>query len=242
MAGTSLQRPIGVGPALEKARRIQGLTLDEASRDTRLKVDQLSALEAERFEALPSDAFIRGALRTYAQYLGVSPDKVLGAYSRHADAPSAPPPPGGLGRIERAIAATRIRDNQRFLLVGAATFIVLLLLFGLVSRDRGAPTPASIPTTVPAVVPASTVEAVLVARREVEVRVTIDGTEEVYAMAEGETRSFSAGEELSVSIADGGAVQLSVDARDLGTPGIRGMPWTGTFTSSGSAATIGSSP
>ncbi|HEX7248276.1 MAG TPA: helix-turn-helix transcriptional regulator [Actinomycetota bacterium] len=242
MAGTSLQRPIGVGPALEKARRIQGLTLDEASRDTRLKIDHLSALEAERFEALPSDAFIRGALRTYAQYLGVSPDKVLGAYSRHAEAPTAPPPPGGLGRIERAIAATRIRDNQRFLLVGSAIVVVLLLLFGLVSRDRGAPTPATIPTTVPVAAPTSGVEVVLVARREVDVRVTTDGTDEVHAMAEGETLSFSADEELKVSVADGGALRISVDDRDLGTPGTRGAPWTGTFTPSAGAATIGPSP
>ena len=243
MAGTSLQRPIGVGPALEKARRIQGLTLDEASRDTRLRIDQLRALEAERFGALPSDAFIRGALRTYAQYLGVSPEKVLSAYARHAAAPAAPPPPGGLGRIERAIAATRIRDNQRFLLIGASTLVVLFALFGLVSRDLGAPTPASIRPTVPVAVGTSTVEAVLVARRPVEVRVTIDGAEEVRAMAEGETLSFPADEELVVSIADGGAVQLSVDGRDLGTPGTRGEPWTGTFTPSSTAATTaGSAP
>lgn len=242
MAGTSLQRPIGVGPALEKARRIQGLTLDEASRDTRLRIDQLIALEAERFEALPSDAFIRGALRTYAQYLGVSPEKVLSAYSRHAEAPVAPPPPGGLGRIERAIAATRIRDNQRFLLMGAATLVVLFALFGLVSRDLGAPTPASIRTPVPVTAATSAVEAVLVAQRPVEVRVTIDGAEEVRAMADGETLSFSADEELVVSIADGGAVQLSVDARDLGTPGTRGARWTGTFTSSAGRATTTGSP
>jgi hypothetical protein len=111
MAGTSLKRPIGVGPALEKARRIRGLSLDEASRDTRLRVDQLTALETEDFAALPNDAFVRGALRTYAQYLGVDPDKVLGAYGRHAAEPVAPAPPEGLGRIERAIAATRIRDT-----------------------------------------------------------------------------------------------------------------------------------
>ena len=188
MAGTSLQRPIGVGPALEKARRIRGLSLDEAARDTRLRVDQLTALEAEDFEALPSDAFVRGALRTYAQYLGVRPEKVLEAYGRHADDPAPPPPPAGLGRIERAIAATRIRDNQRFLLFGAATVLVLLLLFGLLSGDSGAPPPAALPTTTsPTVAGSATIDAVLVAQRPVEVTVTVDGATETYAMEEGET-------------------------------------------------------
>lgn len=242
MAGTSLQRPIGVGPALEKARRIRGLSLDEASRDTRLRVDQLTALECEDFAVLPGDAFVRGALRTYAQYLGVSPDKVLSAYARHADEPAAPPPPEGLGRIERAIAATRIRDNQRFLLLGAALLVLLLLLFGLVARDRGAPAPAAIATTAAptAVAPATTIDAVLVAQRAVEITVAVDGAAETRDMEEGETLSFSADEELVVSVADGGAVRITVAGRDLGAPGELGEPWTETFTSddlgSGSAA------
>jgi cytoskeleton protein RodZ len=231
MAGTSLQRPIGVGPALEKARRIRGLSLDEASRDTRLRTDQLTALENEDFAALPNDAFVRGALRTYAQYLGVNPDKVLGAYAKHAAEPQAPAPPDGLGRIERAIAATRIRDNQRFLLFGAATLVILLLLFGLVARDRGAPAPAAIPTTAPpAATASSTIDAVLVALRPVEVTVTVDGAPEIHDMEEGETLSFSADEELVLAVADGGAVQVTVAGRDLGAPGEPGTAWTDTFT------------
>ena len=241
MAGTSLQRSIGVGPALEKARRIRGLSLDEASRDTRLRVDQLTALEREDFAALPNDAFVRGALRTYAQYLGVSPDKVLGAYARHVEEPAAPPPPEGLGRIERAIAATRIRDNQRFLLLGAIVLVLLLLLFGLVARDRGAPAPAAIPTTAQPSggAPSSTIDVVLVAQRAVGITVTIDGAAETHDMEEDETLSYSADEELVVSVADGGAVRITVAGRDLGAPGEPGEPWTETFTpgDSGSRST-----
>jgi hypothetical protein len=231
MAGRSLQRPIGIGPALEKARRIRELSLDEAARDTRLRVDQLTALEAEDFEALPSDAFVRGSLRTYAQYLGVDPDKVLGAYGRHAEEPTAPPPPEGLGRVERAIAATRIRDNQRFLLVGAAVLVGLLLLLGLVARDFGAPAPAAIPASAPPPASvASTIDAVLVAQRPVEVSVTVDGALQTHTMEEGEILSFSAEEELVLSVADGGAVQVTVAGRDLGAPGEPGQAWTETYT------------
>lgn len=231
MAGTSLERTIGIGPALQKARRVRELSLDEASRNTRLRVDQLTALEGEDFEALPSDAFVRGALRTYAQYLGVSPDKVLVAYGRHAEEPTAPPPPEGLGRIERAIAATRIRDNQRFQLIGAAVLVGLLLLLGLVARDRGAPPPAAIPASVPPTASvASTIDVVLVAQRPVAVTVEVDGASQTRAMEEGETLSFSAEEELVLSVANGGAVQVTVDGRDLGAPGEPGQVWTETYT------------
>ena len=38
-------------------------------------------------------------------------------------------------------------------------------------------------------------------------------------MAEDETLSFSAANELTITVADGGSVQLTVDGRDLGAPG-----------------------
>ncbi len=236
MAGTSLERTIGIGPALEKARRICELSLDEVARDTKLRVDQLAALESEDFEALPNDAFVRGALRTYAQYVGVSPEKVLGAYDRHADGPSAPPPPEGLGRIERAIAATRIRDNQRFLLVGAVVVVALMLLFGLVARDRGAPVPAEIPTTAPpAPSVASTIDAVLVAQRPAAITAVVDGASETHRMEDGETLSFSATEELVLTVEDGGSVQVTVAGRDYGAPGEPGEPWTQRYAFDGSS-------
>ncbi len=94
---------IGVGSALRKARERRGITLDAASRDTKLHIDQLRALESEDFDALLGDVYVRGSLRTYAQYLGLSPDKVIGAYAQHADAPPSRHrhPPSSAGWNER---------------------------------------------------------------------------------------------------------------------------------------------
>ena len=137
---------IGVGSALRKARERRGITLDAASRDTKLHIDQLRALESEDFEALLGDVYVRGSLRTYSQYLGLSPDKVIGAYARHADAPQPPSPPAKLGRAERAMAATRIRDNQRLMVFLAGTVLVIAVVFGLLTRGHSAPAPATLPT------------------------------------------------------------------------------------------------
>jgi hypothetical protein len=230
MTGRPLKDPIGVGPALERARLIRGLSLEEAARDTKLRVDQLSALEQEDFEALPGDVFVRGSLRTYAQYVGLSPDKLLAMYGRHAEDPQAPPPPGRLGRVEQAIAATRIRDDQRLLLVVAASVLGILLIFGLVSRDHAAPEQAAI--TVPGAAPPSegpTIDVVLLALSGAQVTIAVDGVEESHVMAEGETLSFSAVDDLGVTVADGGSVQIAVDGRDLGAPGEPGQLWSKTF-------------
>ena len=175
---------IGVGSALRKARERRGITLDAASRDTKLHIDQLRALEAEDFEALMGDVYVRGSLRTYSQYLGLSPDKVIGAYDRHAETPPPPPPPAKLGRIERAMAASRIRDNQLLMILLAGTVLVIAVVFGLLSRGHSAPEPATLPTVAAEPDPLDQqIDAVVEAVGDVGVTVTADGVESTFAMA-----------------------------------------------------------
>jgi cytoskeletal protein RodZ len=233
MAGKVRPTSIGVGSALRRAREIRQITIDHAVRDTKLTADQLRALEAEDFEVFGGEVYVRATLRTYAQYLGLDGDKVVGAYARHADDRPPPPPPGKMGRVERAIAATRVRDNQRFLLIAAAVVLLALVAVGLVSR-RSAPAPAAIPTQTPPVsLEASAtpvIEVALTATAEVTASAIADGEpiEEV-TLRPGEVISYTAQEELIVEVSDGGLVSLSVAGEDRGTPGAFGQPWTQTF-------------
>jgi cytoskeleton protein RodZ len=233
MAGT-----IGVGAALRRAREIRGITLDEAARDTKLRPEQLEALEGETFEDLGDAVYARAMLRTYAQYLGLKPDRVLSVYARHGEEVAPPEPPGKLGRVERGLAASRVRDNQRFLLVAAAVVLVALIGFGLVSRS-GAPPAGAI--TTPSFVPASDapsppqgVDVVVTATAPVEVTAVIDGAaQDPTTLRPGESVSLIAAEELQVSVDDGGAVQLVVNGHDAGTPGRDGKPWSQTYAPGG---------
>jgi cytoskeletal protein RodZ len=232
---------IGVGPALRKARELRGVTLDEASRDTKLRVELLDALEGERFDAMSGEVYVRGSLRTYSRYLGLDPEKVAAAYARHADELEPPPPPAKLGRVERAIAATRVRDNQRLMVFAAGAVLVVAVVFGILNRGRAAPPPASLPSV--ASVPAAldrTIDVVLEATGEIQATVTADGIMSTYEMARGETRTFTADSTLRVEVDDGGAVHVTVNGNDRGIPGSPGLPWSDTF-SFGSTADPGSS-
>jgi hypothetical protein len=223
---------IGVGSALRKARERRHVSLDEASRDTKLTPAHLRALEDEDFEALPGDPWIRGSLRTYARYLGLSADKVASAYARHAEEPEPPPPPGKLGGIERAIAATRIRDNQRLIVVVAASAIVVGGIFGVVSQRSDAPAPASLGSAPVAAAPPvdHPIEVALAARRDATVTITADAAPpRSYHLTPGETRSFQAIATIVVRIDPGGSVGLTVNGTDEGAPGSRGEPWQRTF-------------
>jgi len=60
-----------VGHSLKHAREERNMSLDEASRATKIRKEFLLAIEEDRFEVLPGDVFARGFVRSYADFLGL---------------------------------------------------------------------------------------------------------------------------------------------------------------------------
>jgi len=58
-----------IGTTLRNARIERGLTISQAAQDTRISPRFLEALEAEQFDSLPAPVYVRGFLRSYANYL-----------------------------------------------------------------------------------------------------------------------------------------------------------------------------
>jgi len=66
-----------IGQELRQARLERKLSLEEVSRATFIRLQHLQAMEAGKFEALPSPAQARGFLRAYASYLGLASEAML---------------------------------------------------------------------------------------------------------------------------------------------------------------------
>jgi Helix-turn-helix domain/RodZ C-terminal domain len=60
-----------IGNSLREARVRQGLGYPEIELATKIRSKYIRALEEEEFTILPADTYIRGFLRTYADYLGL---------------------------------------------------------------------------------------------------------------------------------------------------------------------------
>jgi cytoskeleton protein RodZ len=60
-----------IGNSLREARVRQHLELTEIELATKIRTRYLRALEEENFEALPAQTYVKGFLRTYADYLGL---------------------------------------------------------------------------------------------------------------------------------------------------------------------------
>ena len=66
---TDLVEP--VGKKLAKAREAKGLSLEEAGLETRIRPQQLAALEADDYSSFASNTYARGFLLIYGKFLGV---------------------------------------------------------------------------------------------------------------------------------------------------------------------------
>jgi len=72
----------GVGSLLRKSREERNIDLDEAVDVTRIRRHYLEALENEEWSKLPSQAFIKGFLRSYAEFLGLDEEMVRDYYQK----------------------------------------------------------------------------------------------------------------------------------------------------------------
>jgi hypothetical protein len=60
-----------IGNSLREARVRRGIEFAQAEQVTKVRAKYLRSLEEERFELLPSETYVKGFLRTYADYLGL---------------------------------------------------------------------------------------------------------------------------------------------------------------------------
>jgi cytoskeleton protein RodZ len=81
--------PGGAGAALLMERRRQGLSLGDISRQLKLSVRQVEALEHDDYSGITGPVFVHGFIRNYAKLLNLDPDPLV----RAADQVLHPPVP-----------------------------------------------------------------------------------------------------------------------------------------------------
>ncbi len=74
-----------VGQLLHQARKEHQLTISELARITKIGPEYLTAIEADRFDRLPSATFTKGFITNYAKAVGVDPAKAQAIFRRDFD-------------------------------------------------------------------------------------------------------------------------------------------------------------
>ncbi|WP_328874175.1 DUF4115 domain-containing protein [Streptomyces sp. NBC_00287] len=234
---------LSVGRALQQARIAAGLTVDDVSNATRVRLPIVHAIEADDFGPCGGDVYARGHIRTLAKAVGIDPAPLLAQYDADHGGRPAPTPAAPLFEAER-IRPERRGPNWTAAMVAAIVAVVGFVGFtafkgddgGSASVAEGATPSTSKPATSKPKTekpedpkPDPTDSAIAAAPQDkVTVQVSAaDGRSWISAkdhngrllfdglLKQGESKTFQDSEKINLVLGDAGAIQLYVNGKKI---------------------------
>ncbi|MFF7298576.1 RodZ domain-containing protein [Streptomyces sp. NPDC008265] len=112
-----------IGTALKKARIAAGLTVDEVSSTTRVRIPIVHAIEEDDFTRCGGDVYARGHIRTLARAVNLDPAPLVESYDAAHGGRPAPTPAAPMFDAER-IRPERQRPNWTAAMVAAIVAVI----------------------------------------------------------------------------------------------------------------------
>ncbi len=239
-----------VGRVLQQARVDAGLTVDEISTTTRVRIPIVHAIEQEDFSRCGGDVYARGHIRTLARAVGLDPAPLIAQYDAEHGGRPAPTPAAPLFEAERIRPEPR-RPNWTAAMVAAIVAVVGFVGFTLFSDgDRGQeasvadghvgesptvkPSPSKTKPADPKPEPSDSAIAGL-PKDKVTIKITArDGQSWISAkdangklledglLRKGESKTFSDKKRIDLVLGNAGAVQLYVNGKEVKEIGDKG--------------------
>ncbi|MEU9444812.1 RodZ domain-containing protein [Streptomyces sp. NPDC048304] len=122
----SQEARVSVGRALQQARIAAGLTVDDVSSATRVRIAVIHAIEADDFTPCGGDVYARGHIRTLAKAVHLDPAPLIAQYDAEHGGRPAPTPAAPLFEAER------IRPERRGPNWTAAMVAAIVVVIGFV--------------------------------------------------------------------------------------------------------------
>ena len=142
-----------IGASLREARTRRGLSLEDITDALRIRERYVTALEEERWELMPAEAYTRGFLRMYAEFLGLNGTLYIDEYNERIA------PQGNEPFVPESLTPPKRRNRLLFRtivgVVGVGAAVAALNLFGSGESTathvaNAAPPPKSAPRVSPA--------------------------------------------------------------------------------------------
>lgn len=233
-----------VGRTLNQARIAAGLTLDDVSTATRIRIGIVRAIEADDFTSCGGAVYARGHIRTLAKAVRLDPDPLVARFeTEHGGGRPAPTPAAPLFEAER-IRPERRGPNWTAAMVAAIVAVIGFVGFTVVKggdedakenlADDATPTASASVTTKPEK-PADPPEpkpsdsAIAAAPQDkVTVRVAAaDGRSWISAkdhngrllfdglLKQGDSKTFQDSSKINLVLGDAGAIDLFVNGKKI---------------------------
>lgn len=113
-----------LGEKLRYVREKSGVNLAEIAKATRIRLEYLEKIEADKFDKLPPEVYVRGFLKGYANYLHIDPEEVIKQYEKER---------GIQDNLKKHYAPGQKKSSFKFpsITLTPRTFSVVFFLFAL---------------------------------------------------------------------------------------------------------------
>ena len=103
-----------IGERFEDMRKRKGVSLREAAEATKIRGDYLQKFESNQFDIGLGDIYVRGFLRSYAQFLKLPAERILNDFESlgHADARPRQPSREVYGRMDLSVSSAEERGER----------------------------------------------------------------------------------------------------------------------------------
>jgi hypothetical protein len=218
-----------IGEALAARRGERGLSIEQVAASTRVRAEHLKWLEADEFARFAAPVYAKGCLRTYATFLALDADGLIGQM------PAVPKTPS------LALGLTRTERRPRLVLTTSAIAAAgLVLLAGFftgytwrqVTVDQRVTAAMSSPSR-PAAAAATSVASPAIQARPIVVGVRVTDEVWINALVDGTPqygdtgRTLAAGSivyftgvDVKITSGKGSATFITIDGRNLGAMGV----------------------
>jgi transcriptional regulator with XRE-family HTH domain len=243
---------VRLGELLKTAREEKQISLREVEKVTKIRTAYLLALEEEKFHLLPGRIYAIGFLKSYAKFLGLSPEEIIGIYKlqfpeKSEEEPKKPP------AFEELPVSSGPSKKSHYLIVVLAASILIAASFwyqNIKNEDLTSGyqviTGSNEEPTNPfedilndidqeggqdPFVPTAPLNLVIeIVDEDCWVKIVVDGKEVMNQTLKPGTRvEFDGNEEIFVHFGNPGAAQVYFNGADLGMIGKRGQPLQKTF-------------
>ncbi|MEG8279641.1 helix-turn-helix domain-containing protein [Streptomyces sp. AHA2] len=232
-----------IGHALRQARIAAGLTVDDVSSATRVRMNIVHAIEADDFSPCGGDVYARGHIRTLAKAVHLDPEPLLAQYGEEYGGRPAPTPAAPLFEAER-IRPERRGPNWTAAMVAAIVAVIGFVGFtmfqggddggneasvaeGSTPGDSASPTTKTKKPAAPEPEPSDSAIAAA-PQDKVTVRVAAaDGRSWIAArdhngrmlfdgvLKQGDTKTFQDSTKVHLVLGDAGAIDLFVNGKKI---------------------------
>ncbi|WP_435973734.1 helix-turn-helix domain-containing protein [Streptomyces sp. Qhu_M48] len=233
-----------IGRALQQTRIAAGLTVEEVSASTRVRIPIVHAIEEDDFSRCGGDVYARGHIRTLARAVGLDPAPLVEQYDADHGGRPAPTPAAPLFEAERIRPEPR-RPNWTAAMVAAIVAVVGFVGFTMFNGNEapkgtttadGGPAPAPEKATSaakpkpakPAAPKPSESVIAAVPQDKVTVKLSAIGDKSWISakghdgkllfdglLLEGESKTFQDDERVDLVLGNAGAIELYVNGKKL---------------------------